>query len=57
MAGLLNWSKTGGAGPLEPCVICGKPAMCRSPRGRPCHKTCAETWLEMRDARKGTLNV
>jgi hypothetical protein len=26
------------------CVLCGQPALLLSPRGRPCHKTCAETW-------------
>ncbi|WP_176737987.1 hypothetical protein [Micromonospora inyonensis] len=31
-------------GDPEPCVICGKPAISRSPKGVPCHKTCAEAW-------------
>jgi hypothetical protein len=27
-------------------VLCGNPALCRSPaKGVPCHKTCAETWI------------
>jgi hypothetical protein len=29
---------------LGPCVLCGQPAILRSPRGRPCHWTCATTW-------------
>lgn len=40
----LDWSKTGSAGDPAPCVICGKPALCRSPKGKPCHKVCAEAW-------------
>ena len=36
-------------GPLAPCVLCGKPAICRSPaRGVPCHKGCAEAWITVR---------
>jgi hypothetical protein len=36
----------GSIGPLEPCVLCGTPALCRSPvTGVPCHKGCAETWI------------
>jgi hypothetical protein len=42
----LDWSHTT-IGPLAPCVLCGKPALCRSPvkPGTPCHKGCAETWI------------
>src|SRR5689334_1413302 len=29
-----------------PCVICGQPATLRSPRGKPCHWTCALAWTE-----------
>jgi len=29
---------------LAPCVICQQPAILRSPRGRPCHWTCAVAW-------------
>ena len=33
-------------GPLAPCVLCGKPALLRSPDKKvPCHKMCAEKWL------------
>jgi hypothetical protein len=42
----LDW-RHGRIGPPEPCVLCGKPALCRSPvKGVPCHKTCAETWID-----------
>jgi hypothetical protein len=41
---VLDWTKTGSAGPSEPCVICHRPAICRSPGGKPCHKVCAERW-------------
>ncbi len=50
---LVDWSKSGSAGPGEPCSICGKPAICRSPRGVPCHKVCAEAWIDERKWRKG----
>jgi len=36
----------GTIGPLAPCVLCGRPALNRSPvTGVPCHKGCAETWI------------
>jgi hypothetical protein len=47
----LDWSKTGTAGDPTPCTICGKPAICRSPKGTPVHKTCAETWTANRPRR------
>jgi hypothetical protein len=32
-----------------PCVLCGQPAICRSPgKGVPCHKGCAEAWITVR---------
>jgi hypothetical protein len=31
---------------LAPYVICGQPAVLRSPRGKPCHWTCALAWTE-----------
>ena len=31
-------------GPAAPCVICGQPAIMRSPADKPCHKVCAEAW-------------
>jgi hypothetical protein len=42
---VLDW-RHGSIGPLEPCVLCGLPALNRSPvTGVPCHKACAETWI------------
>ena len=42
---VLDWRR-GGTGPHAPCVLCGKPALCRSPvKGVPCHKGCAEQWI------------
>lgn len=42
---VLDWRK-GQIGPLAPCVLCGKPALCRSPvKDVPCHKQCAESWI------------
>ncbi|MEH0821513.1 MULTISPECIES: hypothetical protein [unclassified Micromonospora] len=46
MSTLLDWTRDGGAGESAPCVICGKPAICRSPAGKPVHKVCAEAWTE-----------
>ena len=41
----LDW-RHGSIGPLAPCVLCGTPALCRSPvKNLPCHKACAETWI------------
>ena len=41
----LDW-RHGAIGPLAPCVLCGAPALCRSPvKNVPCHKACAETWI------------
>lgn len=44
---LLNWTSSGpagagSAGPPRPCTLCGRPAICRSPRGIAVHKVCAE---------------
>jgi hypothetical protein len=42
---VLDW-RHGHIGPLAPCVLCGRPAFCRSPvKDVPCHKGCAETWI------------
>ena len=42
---VLDWRR-GRIGPLAPCVLCGLPALCRSPaRDVPCHKGCAENWI------------
>jgi hypothetical protein len=48
----LNWSKHGPDGPArvlttpERCCLCGRPTLLRSPRGKACHKVCAEAWLK-----------
>lgn len=42
---VLDW-RHATIGDLSPCVLCGTPALCRSPaRDMPCHKGCAETWI------------
>jgi hypothetical protein len=42
---VLDW-RHGTIGPLAPCVLCGRSALCRSPAtGVPCHKGCAEAWI------------
>ena len=42
---VLDW-RHGQTGPLAPCVLCGPPALCRSPvKDVPCHKGCAEAWI------------
>ena len=42
---VLDW-RHGAIGPLAPCVLCGQPALNRSPaRNTPCHKGCAEAWI------------
>jgi hypothetical protein len=42
---VLDWSHAT-TGPLAPCVLCGQPALCRSPvKDVPCHKGCAEAWI------------
>ena len=41
----LDW-RHGQTGSLAPCVLCGQPALCRSPvKDVPCHKGCAEAWI------------
>ena len=34
----------------RPCVICGRAAILRSPRGKPCHWTCAVAWVDEHQA-------
>ena len=42
---VLDW-RTAHIGPPAACVLCTKPALCRSPgKDAPCHKQCAETWI------------
>jgi len=41
----LDWRR-GQIGPLAPCVLCDRPALCRSPaQDQPCHKGCVESWI------------
>lgn len=43
---VLDWRKAQVSDQPAPCVLCGRPALCRSPaRDVPCHKTCAEAWI------------
>ena len=45
---VLDW-RHAQVGPPAPCVLCGQPAICRSPgKGAPCHKGCAEAWITVR---------
>lgn len=41
---VLDWRHRHVLDTPRPCVLCGQPAFLLSPRGRPCHKTCAEAW-------------
>ena len=42
---VLDW-RHARIGPPAPCVLCGRPALCRSPvKDVPCHKGCAEAWI------------
>jgi hypothetical protein len=43
---VLDWRKGQVSDQLEPCVLCDRPALCRSPaKDVPCHKGCAEAWI------------
>jgi hypothetical protein len=43
---VLDWRKGQVSDQPAPCVLCGRPALCRSPaRDVPCHKGCAEAWI------------
>jgi hypothetical protein len=43
---VLDWRKGQVSDTPAPCVLCGRPALCRSPgRDVPCHKGCAEAWI------------
>ncbi len=53
----LDWSGSKGAprarvaATPEPCVICGRGALLRSPdKDAPVHKVCAEEWMANRGA-------
>lgn len=45
---LLDWRDGSAEALAEACVLCGQPTWCWSPRGVPCHKTCAEVWIGTR---------
>jgi hypothetical protein len=52
---VLDW-RHGTIGELAPCVLCGLPALNRSPvTGVPCHKGCAETWITRHARNAGHL--
>lgn len=53
MPTVLDWRDTGSVGPPAPCVICKRPAVCRSPKGTVVHKVCAERWLDACDRSDG----
>lgn len=43
---VLDWRHAQVSDAPQPCVICHRPALCRSPaRDVPCHKSCAEAWI------------
>ncbi len=46
MSGQLSQRGWTAAEQLAPYVLCQQPAILRSPRGRPCHWTCALTWTQ-----------
>jgi hypothetical protein len=44
---ILDWRHTARVSPdPQPCVLCGEPTLLISPRGKPCHKSCAEAWID-----------
>jgi hypothetical protein len=43
---ILNWRRGSVLDVAVPCSICRQPTFVVSPRGTPCHKTCAEQWVE-----------
>ena len=50
---VLDW-RHARIGPLAPCVLCGRPALCRSPaKDVPCHKGCAEAWITAHARQRG----
>lgn len=46
----LDWRGARVVDEPRPCVLCGKPTILLSPaKGAPCHKRCAEDWLQHRE--------
>jgi hypothetical protein len=42
---------------LAPCILCHRPVITRSPRGKPCHWSCATAWAdEHQDQDQGCLH-
>jgi hypothetical protein len=53
---VLDWRKGKVSDEPESCVLCGRPALCRSPgKDVPCHKGCAERWISARARTPGQL--
>ena len=53
---VLDWRKGQVSDQPAPCVLCGRPALCRSPgKDVPCHKGCAETWITRHARTRGQL--
>lgn len=48
----LDWRKHT-MGPRRPCRLCGKPALLRDDKRKPCHKVCAEAELTAKAAAYG----
>ena len=44
---VLDWRHTGRVSQQpQRCVLCDQNTILISPNGKPCHKTCAERWIE-----------
>ena len=43
--------------PGGPCVICGKPAILRSPRVKLCHWTCTMAWVSEHQDKPTSTNT
>jgi hypothetical protein len=53
---VLDWRKGQVSAQPAPCVLCGQPALCRSPgKDVPCHKGCAEAWITAHARTAGEL--
>jgi hypothetical protein len=53
---VLDWRKGQVSSQPAPCVLCGRPALCRSPgKDVPCHKGCAEAWITRRARNRADL--
>jgi hypothetical protein len=53
---VLDWRKGQVSAQPAPCVLCSRPALCRSPaKDVPCHKGCAEAWITRRARNRADL--